>query len=142
LTPGAAVKLFAGSRISMVTTAESGQTHHGQAEARGLHLVAPLECPMLHDAVRKYARRLVQKLVDDRPDFYLLPVSPALRRGKIFLDYLRNGRGNTAIGSYSPRAGPHFRVACFVTWPQIEHGIRPDTFTIRHPCREVRGAQK
>jgi bifunctional non-homologous end joining protein LigD len=78
---------------------------------KGLHLMAPIDRPMLHDAARQYARRLVQKLVDKKPDRYLLSASPAGRRGRIFLDYLRNGRGNTAVGAYSPRARPKFPIA-------------------------------
>jgi bifunctional non-homologous end joining protein LigD len=101
--------------------------------------MAPLERPMLHDAARQYARRLVQKLVGERPDFYLLSASPVGRRGRIFLDFLRNGRGNTAIGSYSPRARARFPVACPVTWSQVENGIAPDAFTIQKPCRKMRG---
>lgn len=68
---------------------------------KGLHLMAPLGQLMPHDAARQYARRLVQKL--QKPDAYLLSASPAGRTGRIFLDYLRNGRGNTAI-ALIPRA--------------------------------------
>jgi bifunctional non-homologous end joining protein LigD len=102
---------------------------------KGLHLMAPLQRPMLHDDARQYTRSLVQKLVDERPHSYLLSASPAARRGKIFLDYLRNGRGNTAIGAYSPRAGPNFPIACPVSWSQVETGIPPDACTMRHPFR-------
>jgi len=63
---------------------------------KGLHLMAPLDQPIPHDGARQYARRLVQTLMDKKPDQYLLSASPAARRGRIFLDYLRNGRGNTA----------------------------------------------
>lgn len=106
---------------------------------KGLHLMVPLERPMLHDAARQYARALVEKFVGAKPDLYLMSASPTARRGRIFLDYLRNGRGNTAVGSYSPRARAHFPVACPVTWSQVENGIRPDAFTIEHPCRKIRG---
>jgi bifunctional non-homologous end joining protein LigD len=102
---------------------------------KGLHLMAPLEHPMLHDQARQYTRSLVQKLVDKRPDSLLLSASPAARHGKIFLDYLRNGRGNTAIGAYSPRAHPNFPIACPVSWSQVEKGIRPYAFTMRHPSQ-------
>src|SRR5207249_10497777 len=61
----------------------------------------------------------------------LLSASPAGRRGRIFLDYLRNGRGNTAVGAYSPRARPKFPIASPVTWSQVEKGIPADAFTIR-----------
>jgi bifunctional non-homologous end joining protein LigD len=100
---------------------------------KGLHLMAPVQHPVLHDAARQYARSVVQRLVDERPNSYLLSASPAARRGKIFLDYLRNGRGNTAIGAYSPRAYTNFPIACPVSWAQVEKGVRPDAFTMRHP---------
>jgi bifunctional non-homologous end joining protein LigD len=52
---------------------------------------------------------------------------------RIYIDYLRNGRGTTAIGAYSPRAREGFPVAAPVTWAQVERGIRPDAFTIARP---------
>jgi bifunctional non-homologous end joining protein LigD len=107
---------------------------------KGLHLMAPLGQPIPHDGARRYARRLVQTLVDKKPDRYLLSASPAGRRGRIFLDYLRNGRGNTAIGAYSPRARPHFPIASPVTWSQVEQGIAADAFTIRSPFRQIKHA--
>jgi bifunctional non-homologous end joining protein LigD len=54
----------------------------------------------------------------------------ARRPGRLFLDYLRNGRGTTAVGAYSPRARPNVPVAMPVTWADVERGIRPDAFTI------------
>ena len=95
---------------------------------------------LLQDALGQYARRLVQTLVDKKPDRYLLSASPAGRRGRIFLDYLRNGRGNTAIGAYSPRARPNFPIASPVTWSQVEAGFPPDAFTIKSPFRHIKHA--
>lgn len=57
------------------------------------------------------------------------------RRGRIFLDYLHNGRGTTAIGTYSPRAREGFPIAAPVTWARIERGIGADAFTMRRPFR-------
>ena len=107
---------------------------------KGLHLMAPLGQPIAHDAARQYARRLVQTLVDKNPDRYLLSASPAGRGGRIFLDYLRNGRGNTAIGAYSPRARRNFPIASPVTWSQVEQGIAADVFTIRSTFRQIKHA--
>jgi bifunctional non-homologous end joining protein LigD len=104
---------------------------------KGLHLMAPLQAPMLHDVARQYTRSLVQRLVEKKPYAYVLSASPAARRGKIFLDYLRNGRGNTAIGAYSPRVHPNFPIACPVSWSQVEKGIPPDAFTMQHPFRRA-----
>ena len=107
---------------------------------KGLHLMSPLEKPMPHDAARRYARRLVQRLVHKNPKRYLISASPAARGGKIFLDYLRNGRGNTAIGTYSPRARPYLPIAAPVTWRQVEEGLRPDAFTMDAPFRRTKHA--
>jgi bifunctional non-homologous end joining protein LigD len=57
----------------------------------------------------------------------------AQRSGRLFLDYLRNGRGTTAVGAYSTRARPGFPSAAPVTWRQVEAGIQPDAFTIGRP---------
>jgi DNA primase len=68
------------------------------------------------------------------PEHYILSAQ-GNRRGRIFLDYLRNGRGTTAIGTYSSRVRPDFPIAAPVTWSRIEGGIRPDAFTMKRPFR-------
>ncbi|TIW32203.1 MAG: DNA ligase D, partial [Mesorhizobium sp.] len=90
---------------------------------KGIHLMGPLETKMTHDSARQLAKSLAQCLVEARPVRYLLSAAPAARRGRIFLDYLRNGRGNTAVGAFSPRARPGFPIAHPVTWSQVERGI-------------------
>ncbi|MDG4876268.1 DNA ligase D [Mesorhizobium sp. WSM4935] len=100
---------------------------------KGIHLMAPLTTRMTHDRARQLARSLAQRLVDADPDRYLLSADPVARKGRIFLDYLRNGRGNTAVGAFSPRARPGFAIARPVTWRQVERGLQPDAFTLAHP---------
>jgi bifunctional non-homologous end joining protein LigD len=97
---------------------------------------------MSHDKARYYAHHLVQKLVDKKPDRYLLSASPSGRKGRIFLDYLRNGRGNTAVGAYSPRARLGFPIASPVTWSNVEAGVPPDAYTMSSPFRVKSGAFK
>jgi bifunctional non-homologous end joining protein LigD len=101
--------------------------------SKGIHVMAPLPKPIPHDAARSYARRLAQDLADTRPEDYLLSSKPGARSRRIFLDYLRNGRGSTAAGAWSPRVRPGFPIARPVTWKQIERGIRPDAFTMDAP---------
>ncbi|RZN33768.1 DNA ligase D [Bradyrhizobium sp. Leo121] len=101
---------------------------------KGIHLMAPLQGRVPHDRAHSLARRLVSELASRFPDEYILSAQ-AKRHGRIFLDYLRNGRGTTAIGTYSPRALRHFPIAAPVTWARIEAGIRPDVFTMQHPFR-------
>ncbi|OBQ95967.1 DNA ligase D [Mesorhizobium sp. AA23] len=100
---------------------------------KGIHLLAPLAAKMTHDRARQLARSIAQVLADAEPDRYLLSAAPAARKGRIFIDYLRNGRGNTAAGAFSPRARPGFPIAHPVTWVQVERRIRPDAFTMDHP---------
>lgn len=102
---------------------------------KGIHLMAPLAPGVTHDRVRQLAKSLAQRLVDADPDRYLLFADPAARKGRIFLDYLRNGRGNTAVGAFSPRARLGFPIAHPVTWKQVEAGIRPDAFTLARPFK-------
>lgn len=104
---------------------------------KGVHLMAPLDQPMLHDQAHRIARSLCSEFAATDAERYILSAQ-ARRRGRIFLDYLRNGRGTTAIGTYSPRAREHFPIAAPVTWARIERGIGPDAFTIENPFRVKR----
>jgi bifunctional non-homologous end joining protein LigD len=102
---------------------------------KGLHVMAPLKTRMTHDAAHVYAKGLAQRLAATDRDRYVMVADPARRAGHIFIDYLRKGRGTTAIGTYSPRARPGFPIAAPVTWGQVENGVRPDAFTMARPQR-------
>ena len=58
-------------------------------------------------------------------------MSKARRKGKIYIDYLRNARGSTAIAPYSSRARSNAPVSTPIRWDELIRGIRPDQFTIR-----------
>jgi bifunctional non-homologous end joining protein LigD len=103
---------------------------------KGIHVMAPLADRLPHDQARRYALHLVTALSRRAPQRFVL-AAQARRRGRIFLDYLRNGRGTTAIGAYSPRARDGFPIAAPVSWSRIEAGIRPDAFSMRNPFRET-----
>jgi bifunctional non-homologous end joining protein LigD len=95
--------------------------------------MAPLARDMTHDAAHQYSRELAQRIAGTDPDRYTTSAAMPERTGKLFIDYLRNGRGTTAVGTYSPRARPGFPIAAPVTWKAVERGIRPDAFSIEHP---------
>ncbi|MBV9531966.1 MAG: DNA ligase D [Bradyrhizobium sp.] len=105
---------------------------------KGLHLIAPLKLRLTHDEAHAIARDIASTLAMSFPGQYILSAQ-AQRSGQIFLDYLRNGRGTTAIGTYSPRAREGFPIAAPVTWRRIEAGIAPNAFTMEHPFRTNRG---
>jgi bifunctional non-homologous end joining protein LigD len=103
---------------------------------KGLHLMAPLPRKLTHDAAHGYARRLAQRLASTDADRYVTSASLARRPGRLFIDYLRNGRGTTAVGAYSPRVRERFPIAAPATWNQVARGIPPDAFTMSHPFRQ------
>jgi bifunctional non-homologous end joining protein LigD len=96
---------------------------------KGLHVMVPLDGSRDHDEAREYARVLAGGFAE-RDRRYTIGSSLKQRTGMLFLDYLRNGRGQTAIGTYSPRARPNFPVAIPLTWRQVEKNIRSDAFTM------------
>jgi bifunctional non-homologous end joining protein LigD len=69
---------------------------------KGLHLMAPVEPKIDHDEARAYAKQIARRLASTAPDRYTLASAPGKRTGRIFIDYLLNGRGTTAIGAWSP----------------------------------------
>jgi bifunctional non-homologous end joining protein LigD len=97
---------------------------------KGIHVMVPLTERMTHDAAHRRSLELSELLASMDPDRYTVAASPAQRRGRLFIDFLRNGRGTTAVGTYSPRARPGYPIAAPVTWKDIERGVRPDAFNI------------
>jgi bifunctional non-homologous end joining protein LigD len=97
--------------------------------------MAPLDLMMDHDQARGFAKQIAQGLAATAPDRYTVAPAPERRTGRIFIDYLRNGRGTTAIGAWSPRARAGFPIAAPVSWRRVKTGIRPDAFTMKNPLR-------
>jgi len=64
-------------------------------------------------------------------------MAKAKRAGKIFLDYLRNGFGNTAVAPYSTRARPGAPVAAPVRWEELGPKLKPDHYTVRNLGRRL-----
>src|SRR3977135_3874146 len=96
-----------------------GMQLEGMTGGKRLHLMVPLAGDHTHDAAHRYSRQLAQRLAALDPTRYTVSAALAQRPGRLFIDYLRNGRGTTAIGTYSPpRARSGFPIAAPVTWKQ------------------------
>jgi bifunctional non-homologous end joining protein LigD len=65
-----------------------------------------------------------------RPDRYVAIMSKRARRGRIFVDYLRNQRGATAVAAYSTRAQAQASVSTPLAWDELSDGMRADHFTV------------
>jgi len=87
---------------------------------KGLHLVAPLQPKLGWKEVKPFAKAIADALVQARPDRYTANPLKKTREGKIFVDYLRNQRGGSAIVNYSTRAKPGATVACPLRWDELK----------------------
>ncbi len=96
---------------------------------KGLHVVVPLTPKAGWDKVRSFTRSIARAMAADSPDQYVATVTKAKRRGRILIDYLRNGRGATAVAPWSSRARPGAPVSMPLPWEDLP-GIRPDQFTV------------
>ncbi len=106
---------------------------------KGLHLVVPLVPACGWDFARAWCRAFAEKLERESPDLYVASVPKARRRGRILIDWLRNGLGSTAIASFSPRARAHATVAVPVTWREVSAKLDPQAFTVHSvPARLAR----
>jgi bifunctional non-homologous end joining protein LigD len=97
---------------------------------KGLHVYAPLKPAADWDAVKEFAHKLARSMAADSPQKYLATASKKARRGRIFIDYLRNGRGATAVAAYSTRARPGASVSTPLAWEELGPEMRSDRFTI------------
>ncbi len=97
---------------------------------KGLHVVAPIERRLTWNDLKQLAKDVVDRMAADEPKHYTTNMAKAQRRGRIFLDYLRNGRGATFVAPYSPRARHGAPVALPITWEELARGIDPAAFTI------------
>src|SRR5690606_15940576 len=85
---------------------------------KGIHVVAPLERRAEWPEVKQCAHDFAKRMSEEEPDRYIAQASKAKRKGKIFIDYLRNERGATAIARYSTRARKGAPVAMPVSWEE------------------------
>lgn len=95
---------------------------------KGLHLVVPLTPSADWASVKAVARALCESLAKDEPRRLTTQSSKARRRGRVFLDFLRNDRGATAVASYSLRARPDAPVAVPIRWAELNAALRGDRY--------------
>jgi len=102
---------------------------------KGLHVVTPLAYgardKVTWKEAKAFALGICRWMADENPERYLLNMSKKLRRGKIFLDYLRNDRMATAVAVLSPRAREGATVSMPLTWAQVRGDLDPKRYTVR-----------
>ncbi len=92
---------------------------------KGLHVVVPIQPEMAWPEAREFAYGFVRLMERAKPALYLTKMTKSARAGKIYLDYLRNERGATAVAPYSPRARAGMGVSMPLAWSELKLGERP-----------------
>lgn len=105
---------------------------------KGIHVIAPLDGKQDWDTVKSFARGVAEKLAETEPDRFVATMSKAKRRGRIFIDWLRNERGATAVAPYSPRAKPEASVATPVGWAELSRIEAANVFTIPSVLQRIK----
>ena len=96
---------------------------------KGLHIVVPLARRHGWDEVKDFTKAFSADLSARNPGKYLIKATIAARKGKIFIDYLRNGRGATSIGALCVRAKPTAAISVPLRWDEVSPKLDPDAFT-------------
>ena len=98
---------------------------------KGLHLVVPVEPKTPWDEAKAFTQRVAEQLVQAEPARYVATMTKSKRRGKLFIDFFRNGRGATAVCSFSTRARPGAPVAVPIAWNELEE-LRPGAYDVQN----------
>ena len=97
---------------------------------KGLHIVTPIQRTFGWDEVKTFTKLVADHLVTTIPQRFTSNMAKRVRKGKIFIDYLRNARGATAIAAYSTRARPGAPVSVPIAWDELTRDLPSDYFTV------------
>ena len=105
---------------------------------KGLHVVVPIVPSLDWDAAKAFTGSLAEAMSKDDPGRYVATMSKRARRGRILIDYFRNGRGATAVAAYSTRARKEASVSTPLTWEELSQGVRADHFSVDNLRQRLR----
>jgi bifunctional non-homologous end joining protein LigD len=103
---------------------------------KGLHVVVPIQRSHDWEEVKAFAKAVADHMVSTIPERFTSNMAKRARKGKIFIDYLRNARGATAIAAYSTRAKPGAPISTPIDWDELSKDLTADHFTVMNlPAR-------
>lgn len=103
---------------------------------KGLHVVIPVQPTLPWDSIKGFSQAVAEVLVQTFPERFTAKLLKVSRQKKIFVDYLRNGEGATAVAAYSTRARANAPVSTPIDWNELGRDLRFDCFTIKNvPAR-------
>lgn len=109
---------------------------------KGLHVHIPVAQIYDWDQLKSFAQTLALELVSRNPQKYTAKMSKKMRKNKIFIDYLRNGYGATAVAPYSLRAKSYTAVAMPVDWKELKRIKNSDAFSMDKAIKKIKARKK
>jgi bifunctional non-homologous end joining protein LigD len=109
---------------------------------KGLHVVVPIRPTLDWTQAKGFTKAVADLLVETFPDRFIATLSKAHRKGKIFIDYLRNAEGATAIAPYAIRARAKAPVSTPIGWNELDADVRFDHFNVRNVPERLRGLRQ
>ena len=109
---------------------------------KGLHVVVPIRPTLDWTQAKGFTKAVADFLVETFPDRFIATLSKAQRKGKIFIDYLRNAEGATAIAPYAVRARAKAPVSTPIGWKELDADVRFDHFNVRNVPERLRGLRQ
>jgi bifunctional non-homologous end joining protein LigD len=106
---------------------------------KGLHVVAPVAPRATWEEAKDYCRAVAEAIARDSPDRVTATMAKRERAGRIYVDYLRNGRGSTAAAAYSTRARPEAGISMPLEWSELDTIGSADHFTMANFSRRLDG---
>lgn len=99
---------------------------------KGLHVVIPIEPQHDWHSIKAFTRAVAESMAHDSPRRFVAQASKAKRKGRIFIDYLRNDHTATAVAPYAVRARPGAPVAMPIEWEALSPDLDPTGFTLEN----------
>jgi bifunctional non-homologous end joining protein LigD len=109
---------------------------------KGLHLIVPIDRRQQWDEAKSFCKLVAETIVAAAPELYTANMAKAARTNKIFIDYLRNDRGATAIVPYSTRSRPGATVSAPLAWKELTPQITSDQFNLINIQKRLQSLRK
>jgi len=109
---------------------------------KGLHVVAPIQPEFDYPTAKGFTQAVVRHLAKTIPSRFVAISGPSNRRGRIFIDFLRNGQSQSTMEAYSARARPGMGVAMPIGWGELASVERADAWNIMTAIERLRSARR
>ncbi len=105
--------------------------------SKGLHVTVPIKREFDFDQVRAFTRTVAARLVEQHPEHLTLEVRKNKRKGRIFVDYLRNAWAQTGVAPYAVRAKEHAPIATPLYWKEVNAALDPQKYRIKNIFKRI-----